>query len=77
MPFVETIRPIAALPGGELELTGTGLGPGLIAEVSGVEAIVTLAKARFPATSSSPRITKNRSRGTYRSPFPWRRICTR
>jgi sugar lactone lactonase YvrE len=44
MPFVETIRPIAALPGGELELTGTGLGPGLIAEVSGVEAIVTLAR---------------------------------
>jgi len=44
MPFVETIRPLAALPGGELQLTGTDLGPGLVAEVSGVEAIVTLAR---------------------------------
>jgi sugar lactone lactonase YvrE len=44
MPSVATIRPQAALPGGEFQLTGTDLGPGLIAEVSGVEAIVTLAR---------------------------------
>jgi sugar lactone lactonase YvrE len=44
MPSVQTIRPQAALPGGELELLGTDLGPGLTAQISGVETLVTLAR---------------------------------
>ena len=44
MPSVSVIRPFAALPGGELEVIGTGLGPGLSAEIAGVPALVTLAR---------------------------------
>lgn len=38
------VRPSAALPGGEVEITGTGLGPELSAEVAGVPALVTLSR---------------------------------
>jgi sugar lactone lactonase YvrE len=44
MPTVDSIRPQAVLPHGELELTGTDLGPGLGAEIAGVPALVTLAR---------------------------------
>lgn len=44
MPTLTRIRPSAALPGGEIEITGTGLGPKLSAEVAGVSALVTLAR---------------------------------
>jgi sugar lactone lactonase YvrE len=44
MPTIATIRPHAALPNGELHLTGTNLGPGLRASISGVDAQVTLAR---------------------------------
>jgi len=44
MPAVTEIRPQAALPNGELELIGTDLGPGLTAEISGVPALVILAR---------------------------------
>ena len=43
MPQVDTIRPQAALPGGEFELHGSDLGPGLEATIGGVPALVTLA----------------------------------
>jgi sugar lactone lactonase YvrE len=45
MPTITEIRPQAALPNGELELVGTDLGPGLTAEIAGVPALVTLARA--------------------------------
>ena len=48
MPTLSAIHPQAALPGGELTLTGTGLAPAsgalLFAEISGVPALVTLAR---------------------------------
>ena len=44
MPTVTAIHPAAALPGGEVSLDGTDLGPELTAEVSGVAALVTLAR---------------------------------
>ncbi len=48
MPHLTRIYPNAALPGGEIELYGTGLGPlddsTLTAEVAGVPALVTLAR---------------------------------
>ena len=48
MPTLTAIHPQAALPGGELTLTGTGLAPSpgasLFAEISGVPALVTLAR---------------------------------
>ena len=44
MPTVTEVRPLAALPGGELELLGTDLGPGLKAEIAGVPTLVTLAR---------------------------------
>ena len=44
MPIVTTIRPQAALPNGELHLTGSNLGPGLRASISGVETEVILAR---------------------------------
>ena len=44
MPVLKIIRPTAVLPHGELELNGSGLGPGLTAEIGGVPALVTLAR---------------------------------
>ena len=44
MPILHTIRPQAVLPHGELELNGSGLGPGMTAEIGGVPALVTLAR---------------------------------
>jgi len=44
MPTILQIRPSAALPLSEIALDGTGLGPELMAEVSGVAALVTLAR---------------------------------
>lgn len=44
MPTIATIRPQAALPNGELHLTGSDLGPGLRASIAGVEAPVILAR---------------------------------
>ena len=44
MPTLNEIRPAAALPGGDVELFGTDLGPELTAEVAGVSALVTLAR---------------------------------
>jgi sugar lactone lactonase YvrE len=44
MPTLTAIHPTAALPGGEVHLDGTGLGPEITAEVSGVPAMVTLAR---------------------------------
>ncbi len=48
MPTLTAIHPQAALPGGELTLTGTGLAPSpgasLFAEIAGVPALVTLAR---------------------------------
>jgi len=44
MPTIATIRPQAALPNGELHLTGTNLGPGLRASISGVDTQVILAR---------------------------------
>ncbi len=44
MPTLTHLRPAAALPGGEITLVGTGLGPGLAAEIGDVPAIVTLAR---------------------------------
>ncbi len=43
MPQVITIRPQAALPGGELELHGSDLGPGAAATIGGIPALLTLA----------------------------------
>jgi sugar lactone lactonase YvrE len=45
MPTLTAIHPAAALPGGEVELHGTDLGPELTAEIAGVPALVTLARA--------------------------------
>lgn len=42
---VDTIRPHAALPGGEFELHGSGLGPGLSVTIGGVPALVILASS--------------------------------
>jgi len=39
------VRPAAALPGGEIELIGVGLGPELSAEIGDVTALVTLARS--------------------------------
>ena len=48
MPTLTHVRPAAALPGGEVELLGSGLhstpGAALSAEISGVAALVTLAR---------------------------------
>ena len=44
MPKLIEIRPAAALPGGDVELVGTQLGPGLTAEVAGVSALVVMAR---------------------------------
>ncbi len=44
VPNVNGVRPAAALPGGELELTGADLGPLLTAEIAGVPAMVTMAR---------------------------------
>jgi sugar lactone lactonase YvrE len=44
MPTIATIRPQAALPNGELHLTGSDLGPGLRASISGVDTQVILAR---------------------------------
>lgn len=38
------VRPAAAMPGGELHLYGTGLGPGIEIDVAGVSAVVELAR---------------------------------
>ena len=45
MPSITSIRPRAALPGGELHLSGTNLGPGLSAEIGGVPVLVMLARS--------------------------------
>ncbi len=45
MATLTHVRPSAALPGGEVEITGTGLGPELHAEISGVRALVTMARS--------------------------------
>jgi len=52
MPTLTHLHPAAALPGGDITLTGEHLGPALTAEVAGVPALVTLARA----TSASIRI---------------------
>jgi sugar lactone lactonase YvrE len=44
MPTLTHLHPPAALPGGEITLEGTGLSPELAADVSGVPALVTLAR---------------------------------
>jgi sugar lactone lactonase YvrE len=44
MPTIATIRPHAALPNGEVHLTGTDLGPGLRASISDVATQVILAR---------------------------------
>ncbi len=44
MPKLIEIRPAAALPGGEVELVGTNLGPELTADVAGVAALVMMAR---------------------------------
>ena len=44
MPSLTSIRPQAALPGGEVELLGTDLGPGLTAEIGEVSALISLAR---------------------------------
>ena len=44
MPKLIEIRPAAALPGGDVELVGTNLGPELTADVAGVSALVMLAR---------------------------------
>ena len=44
MPKLIEIRPAAALPGGDVELVGTNLGPELTADVAGVSALVSLAR---------------------------------
>ena len=48
MPTLTAVTPAAALPGGELHITGTGLAPSpgsaLFAEISGIPALVTLAR---------------------------------
>ena len=44
MAILTHVRPSAALPGGEVELTGTGLGTDLSAEVAGVPALITMAR---------------------------------
>ena len=44
MPTITAIRPQAALPDGELHLTGTDLGPGLRASISGVDTQIILAR---------------------------------
>jgi len=45
MPTLMDVRPAAALPGGEIELIGVGLGPELSAEIGDVTALVTLARS--------------------------------
>ena len=45
MPTLTAIHPAAALPGGEIELTGSGLGAEITAEIAGVPALVTMARA--------------------------------
>lgn len=45
MPTITHTRPAAVLPGGELEIFGSDLG-GLSAELSGVDALVTLARSQ-------------------------------
>jgi sugar lactone lactonase YvrE len=45
MPTLTKIRPAAALPGGEIEIEGTDLGPELTAQIAGVPALVTLARS--------------------------------
>ena len=44
MPKLIEIRPAAALPGGDVEIYGSDLGPELTADVAGVPALVTLAR---------------------------------
>jgi sugar lactone lactonase YvrE len=44
MPTLHQIRPSAALPGADLELHGTDLGPNLTAKISGIPALVTFAR---------------------------------
>lgn len=44
MPVVHTIRPQAALPGGELMLEGEDLGPGLSVKIGGIPAMIALAR---------------------------------
>ena len=44
MPSISDIHPLAVLPGGELTVNGSDLGPGLTAEISGVPALITLAR---------------------------------
>ena len=44
MPKLIELRPAAALPGGDVELIGTNLGPELTADVAGVTALVMLAR---------------------------------
>ncbi len=48
MPTLTAVHPSAALPGGELQITGTGLAPTpgapLFAEISGIPALITLAR---------------------------------
>ena len=44
MPTLTHLRPAAALPHGEIEVLGSDLGPALMAEISGVAALVTLAR---------------------------------
>ena len=45
MPTLTSLRPTAAMPGGEITLEGTGLGPGLAAEIGDVTALVMLARS--------------------------------
>ncbi len=45
MPTLTAIHPAAALPGGELDLMGSGLGPEMTVEIAGVPALVMLARS--------------------------------
>ncbi len=44
MPTLTALHPAAALPGGDVTLTGAALGPPLTADVAGVPALVSLAR---------------------------------
>ncbi len=67
MPHLTSIRPQAALPGGELTLEGEDLGPGVTVEIAGVPALVTLAR---PA-----RATVRIAEGTLPGPLAARRTA--
>ena len=45
MPTLTSLHPASAMPGGEITLQGTGLGPGLAAEIGDVPALVSMARS--------------------------------